>query len=439
MTIKIKCVKSQMFNTSFYSGAMTFHAVDRQVIPPTDERWNDIFVDGEEAQRSLVKSRVRDMVPYLLNNRNTAFFSALTLIMVPVDGEDAHEGQHYKFISHHDGGDVGDIEIEDDVMLFVADGQHRREAIAQALIQDKTIGKQQVPVILIPFRDTSRTRQLFTDLNLNQQKVSNTLAQSFDTRDPVILVTRRVSNDFDLFRGRVNTQSNSLAKRSPHVVSMNTLVTAHTELLKALYGQSDLDDVSELEDVKDQGLQGSATRDVASKLVEVWQTAYENLPELSKVVTEQLPPGKLRDGPDEDDPWGGYVFAFGIGWQAIALAASKLVALTGPEWKPTLAKCIASVDWRKGHHWNGIAMVGTRVNNTGPGIRATAAYIIEKGGIRDMIKGDLSGLAQRTSRNVEDVQKVATDLEAMFAQLDKSRAAAVPAEQDAPVAKAAAE
>ncbi len=41
------------------------------------------------------------------------------------------------------------------------------------------------------------------------------------------------------------------------------------------------------------------------------------------------------------------------------------------------------VDWKKGPHWNGIAMVGTRVNNTDPGILATAGYILNEGEIEN--------------------------------------------------------
>ena len=50
-------------------------------------------------------------------------------------------------------------------------------------------------------------------------------------------------------------------------------------------------------------------------------------------------------------------------------------------WKTDLAKAIQAVDWRKGPHRNGIAMVGERVNNTGPGIQATAGYVLRQAGL----------------------------------------------------------
>ena len=45
-----------------------------------------------------------------------------------------------------------------------------------------------------------------------------------------------------------------------------------------------------------------------------------------------------------------------------------------------MVKCVRKVDWKNGEHWNGVAMVGDRVNNTAPGIRATAGYTLRSGG-----------------------------------------------------------
>jgi hypothetical protein len=105
-----------------------------------------------------------------------------------------------------------------------------------------------------------------------------------------------------------------------------------------------------------------------------------------------------------------YVFAYGIGWQAIALAAAALIKVDPANWKQMLADSLDAVNWRKGSHWNGIAMVGTRVNNTGPGIRATAGYLLEVGGVRDFLKS---------------LPSVPTGIElanSLFETLDKSRA-----------------
>jgi DNA sulfur modification protein DndB len=71
-----------------------------------------------------------------------------------------------------------------------------------------------------------------------------------------------------------------------------------------------------------------------------------------------------------------------IGWQALATAARALIKHRPESWQKDLEKTIKAVNWQPGPHWNGIAMAGDRINNTGPGINATAGYILESGGFK---------------------------------------------------------
>lgn len=427
MTINVPCVKSQMFGTQFFSGSMTFHAIDRQVLPPDDPRWDPIFPEEEKGQRALLRSRVtQSIVPYLLENRDDAFFSSLAIILVPADGSPLQEGKHYRFKPTNGNPNVGILEIEDDVMMFVADGQHRREAIKQALRQDSSIGMQHVPVVFVPFKKNGQVRQLFSDLNLNAKPVSKTQGLAFETRDPIVVATKQVAADVLLFRGppsRVNMESNSLSTRSPYVVSMNTLKNAHAEVFSALYGKplKDVASVSPLSGIKGLRPGDARVRTVSAPLVDFWEFVIGHLPPWQEVIDGTKKPGEIREGElaeaddetdvpsdsasrPEKDPWGGYVFAYGIGWQSIALAAAALIRFDPVNWKQMLGESLDQVDWHKGPHWNGISMVGTRVNNTGPGIRATAGYILERGGHRPAI----------TSASTPD--------KSLFEVLDKSRA-----------------
>jgi DNA sulfur modification protein DndB len=95
----------------------------------------------------------------------------------------------------------------------------------------------------------------------------------------------------------------------------------------------------------------------------------------------------------------GYVFAFGLGWQALAQAAAALITHRPHTWKTDLAKAIQAVDWRKGPRWNGIAMVGERVNNTGPGIQATAGYVLRQAGLTATDGTDIKDLLEALRRS----------------------------------------
>ena len=57
-----------------------------------------------------------------------------------------------------------------------------------------------------------------------------------------------------------------------------------------------------------------------------------------------------------------------------------------------LHRAIMSVDWSKGSHCEGIAMVKDRVNNTGPGVKATAGYVLKEAGYGDADDEDIQGL-----------------------------------------------
>ena len=95
--------------------------------------------------------------------------------------------------------------------------------------------------------------------------------------------------------------------------------------------------------------------------------------------------------------------AHGLGWQAIALAAGAIIRSDAEGWDQTLTDALKKINWHRmipekdslagevtkdpvtgevkmvaNPVWQGIAMVGTRVNNTAPGVQATAKYILEQ-------------------------------------------------------------
>lgn len=383
----IKAVKGSFFDTPYWSGKMKLAAISNVIKPPADPMWDEIF-EGSSAQRDLTKSRVmNDMVPYLLKPDYHPFFSALTLILVPVDGEHLVEGVDYKFKTDEPNGDVGELVIEDQVLLFPADGQHRQAALAEAFRQRRALATEEVPVILLPFESVKRVRQLFSDLNLNAKVVSKTLGLTYESRNPVVVVAKRVMQELPLFDDgkRVNLKSNSLAAKSPAVISMNTLVEVTSMILAAVLDTSvkALKSHPDLVAIENADPDDPAVVEVAQPVIEAWEVIVDAFPRWQDVIDGALSPGALRDGLKDDAGnllEDGYVAAFGIGWQALGLVAAAVIRIEGDDWSEQLERAIGSVDWQKGAQWNGTAMIGGRVNNTGPGIRNTAGYVLDKAG-----------------------------------------------------------
>ncbi|MBB4509549.1 DNA sulfur modification protein DndB [Rhizobium leguminosarum] len=382
MAIQIPVVKGKTLSTEYWLGSLSFSAISKYVKLPENTDWDDVFggKGGQEAQRKLAKTRVtNEIVPYLLNS-DDAFFSSLALILVPATGKPLKEGSDYKFIPIAADGKIGTLEIDESVDMFPADGQHRAAAIINAVKQDRgRMTSQEVPVVLLPYVDKEKLRQHFSDLNLNAKPVSQSMGYAFESRDPVVVLTKRIMKDVPLFEKRVNELSNSLAKKSPDVITMGTLVQAHHILLEALYG-SKYKEKSDITDLRQVDPADERVGIVAEKLRDVWEVVIDNIPEWDLLMKGKVSARQLREG-DPANGTAGYVFAFGLGWQAIATVAAALIKDERDDWSEGLAHCLRAVDWNKGGHWHGVAMVGDRVNNTGPGIKATAGYILSMGGL----------------------------------------------------------
>jgi DNA sulfur modification protein DndB len=217
--------------------------------------------------------------------------------------------------------------------------------------------------VLLPFRSRAAVRQLFGDLNLNAKPVNKSVGRSFETRDPVAVIIKQVEKLVPLFKGRVNHASNSLPASSDNVITVNTLYEGTDSLLRGLgYDRDALWNKTDVEIQK-----------ASDTVAEVWKNIIGNLPGWADVIKGDLKPNNLREE---------YVLAHGIGWQAIALAGATMALECGSGWLPKFEATLKSITWAKANpDWQNVCMIGDRMNNTGPGVRATAGYILLKGGI----------------------------------------------------------
>jgi DGQHR domain-containing protein len=339
--------------------------------------------EDQQMQRGFSRTRIRDMVAYLLE-ADDHFYSAVTLIILPRDlgspaqeiDEGADEGG-YAFERLPTSGPgksrFGYLYLSGDVVLFPGDGQHRLRSAFDALKEEPELAQEELPVVLIAYQTPDQVRQLFSDLNLNAKPVSKTIGYAFERRDPLVQVVKSVSHDVPLFNGRVNRRTNSLPKTSMHVITLNTLVEGTKVIAEALRKVEDYEDLKEY--VADTG---TAT----TEITQVWEAIADAFADQWQAVLMDEPgaAGELRDE---------YVFPHGLGWQGLALAVSRLISEYGShEWKEPFYRAVRSLDWRRtAEVWSGNAVIkdrekGTnRVNNTGPGVRQLADTIVERAGV----------------------------------------------------------
>ena len=281
--------------------------------------------------------------------------------MIPRDLHPLVEGEGYEFKGvGGNGGDIGHLTVKSTLVLFPADGQHRVASIKKAIRKHPELANVSIPVIFIPFRNRAAVRQMFSDLNLNAKPVNKSIGRSFETRDPVAVISKNVEKIVVLFNDRVNHMSNSLSASSANVITVNTLYEGTNALLRGLGHDVDALPEDKTDDYPK----------VSQEFANIWTHIISSLPGWANVTSGKETPSKLREE---------YVFAHGIGWQALAMAAAVIAEEGGASWLPKFEATLKSIDWSKTNRdWQNVCMVGDRMNNTGPGVRSTAGYILAK-------------------------------------------------------------
>lgn len=165
------------------------------------------------AQRRLNESRIPQIKSYILENRNSYVFSSLT---ASIDGK-------FDFYANKDLKNTGLLKISMDAKLLINDGQHRRAALAQALVEDETLEEETISVVLFEDRGLEKSQQMFTDLNMNAQKSSNSINKCYETRDPVAVLTKKIVRENSFLNKYTDLEKDNLGKNSSKLYTLFTI------------------------------------------------------------------------------------------------------------------------------------------------------------------------------------------------------------------------
>jgi DNA sulfur modification protein DndB len=166
-------------------------------------------IDGDyiqpelRAQRRLNKQRIPEMKSYILDNPDTYVFSALA---ASVDGE-------MEFLQFGNGP-LGTLNVSIDATLLINDGQHRVAAILEALKERESLGSETISVVLFKDLGLSRSQQMFTDLNKHAVRTTNSIAELYDSRDSLAVVTRNTIRTIKLLNKYTDKERDNLGKNS---------------------------------------------------------------------------------------------------------------------------------------------------------------------------------------------------------------------------------
>lgn len=183
----------------------------------------DEFVPPEyRAQRRLNTTRIPIIKDYILDNRTSYVFSALA---AAIDGE-------HTFTAADSSGDLGILEVSMDARFMIVDGQHRKASIIEAIREDETLNMETISVVLYEDQGLEHSQQMFTDLNKHAVKTSNSIAELYDSRDALAMMTRRVVSSIEFLDRYTDKEKDILGKFSSNFFTLNTFYKANKKILR---------------------------------------------------------------------------------------------------------------------------------------------------------------------------------------------------------------
>lgn len=184
-----------------------------------------LFADEEyvlpefRAQRRLNENRIPEIKRYILENRMSYVFSALA---ASIDGD-------FQFIQS-ENEDVGILEVDMNARFLINDGQHRKAAILGALEEDQSLGDETISVVFFEDKGLNRSQQMFTDLNKHAVKTSNSLAELYDSRDPLAVITRETIMNNYFLNEYTDKEKDNLGKYSSNLFTLNLFYKANKRI-----------------------------------------------------------------------------------------------------------------------------------------------------------------------------------------------------------------
>lgn len=293
------------------------------------------------AQRTLNKARIPDISRYIVENKASYTFSAIT---VSIDGETRFDPV---------GADgpanfrMGALTVSMDARFIVNDGQHRRAAIVQALETTPELGEETIAVVFFLDRGLERCQQMFADLNRYAVKPSASIGVLYDHRSAAASLARHLSLTSLVFKNLIETERSSLSPRSRKLFTLSAINFTTAELLAE----------KELEDF----------HAASKKCLEFWEAVGEQIPEWAYVRESKMTSGEVRRD---------FIHSHAIVLQALGRAGRALYQLPEADRAKRL-KRLRDVDWSRKNAttWEGRAMVGGSMVKSGQNITLTCNEI----------------------------------------------------------------
>ena len=296
------------------------------------------------AQRKLRKSRIPALKNYILNNPKDYIFSSLT---ASVDG-------NMKFMQTSStlGDRIGRLYISMDSRLLINDGQHRRQAIEEALEENSDLGHDMISIVFFEDKGLKRSQQMFSDLNKNSVKPTKSLNILYDHRDEFAKFIVTISHELEIFSGRVELEKTAISNRSTKFFTLNGIADATRKFL---------------------GIKGTKISIKQQNIAkEFWNEITKNIPEWQLLVQKRVTASELRQE---------YAHSHTNLLNSLGIVGNVLVNDHPSDWKQKLTS-LRDINWsRTNPDWEGQLMLNGRMLKSKLGIELAANTILKKCGV----------------------------------------------------------
>ena len=208
-------VKGIQAGREYYISMVPLKLLSR-LFPVEDE----ILLPEYRAQRKINEARIPEIKKYILDNRDTYVFSALS---ASIDG-------NFLFKPYMDSN-VGVLEVDMESVFLINDGQHRKAAIVAAMKEDSTLENETISIVFFSDEGLTRSQQMFTDLNKHAVKTSNSLATLYDARDEIAVATKNIIDAIPFFKRFTDKERDILGKNSSSLFTLNMMYKANQKIL----------------------------------------------------------------------------------------------------------------------------------------------------------------------------------------------------------------
>ena len=306
-----------------------FHFDDEELLPEL------------RAQRTLNKGRIPELARYIVENKNSYTFSAIT---ASIDGEISFDPVgHDSAVAFR----MGTLTVSMDARFIVNDGQHRRAAIEAALVSAPELGDETIAVVFFIDHGLQRCQQMFADLNRHAVKPSASLGVLYDHRNAAAKVSKHLSLTSPVFKNLIETERSTLSARSRKLFTLSALHFATLDFLP----EKDLEDFPK----------------ATQRSQEYWEGVGEQIPEWIYVREAKMTAGEVRRD---------FIHCHAIVLQSLGRAGRDLYTQFPNEIGKRLER-LRNVDWSRSNAqtWEGRAMLGGSMAKSGLNVTLTTIEI----------------------------------------------------------------